>query len=1011
MPILTQPAVASAGTCPANYTQVCKDSASSVDVPGSDYTRFHVTNKVFKNGLGEGFTGGDCTDEAVVGTKYKSGLKSGDCMDYHPATGGPGNLFSQKGNFNFTGTGGHIHNYQPPVAVGSYYRPSMFKFATSRNTTTASRNDWDFTTARHKDADPSKGMIVYLAGHSYSNSPAGNRIVLNTLLNLGYSDSSVELARSEPVGYVTWGVDGANNRIKVAETVFQGTYEQHPPPGPFQDWINYNAASPHSWRFPFTDGHLRAYPLSGLSGTVQDFKSGASWDATTLLPAPASRKLFTAATGSANLGWRTIELKYTETSQATCTKGSKVDALGNRICELSDALSQCSTAGIKTTDLAAGDASGAKGKTLGMFVQQVRGHCAAHDKSTGAIIMEPTLSQCDDKISKWQKNVAKLGGVDHSSPAIVGPTPYLADEKVGNVVVTPWSKRPVVAYFGARDGMLHAVYVSGAPWTSAQGSPQQATLPAATPAGTELWAFLPPGQICGLATNDAMVDANVNVMDVFGDFPTDKNGDGVFDLANPDERPTGVRTWRTILVAAAGEGGSEIFALDVTNPLKPALLWRVGGKENKDDRWDTNKDGDFADLTDHMSKTNPATYATRWFDWNDGDSGTAHIPTDYNTTSATVLDAIKFGRYDYRNMGKTFGTAIGTLWSGRAFRFVAFTATNSADYTNATTPLGYQGVEVFAIDLTTGQRLWQWQKRYERKNAANTVIASNGIPGRPALVDVDNDGSVDRIYVGDLEGHLWELSAVDGRNLNYFPSSAGPTLSFPLFGTAAMTGTGADAALQALFKPQGSAALAQQPLTSPIGVGRFTVVPTALIPYLKDRVAVAQGTMGVDWAIAPTEKGHVYVTPVYPEPGTRLLPPITVSTTPDPRLYGVLKPEAAWDVVLGTGERVFGMPKIVDNEMLVNTSYGSFTGDITGTMNDLGSTLRVTSTGIQKVDDGQKRFGGVLIFGNDLGITSDVGIIRKAGEGKKSTAETKVRDRFTPTSTKSWEQLPDGTLP
>lgn len=1008
------PATVVGVSCATGYTRTCVNSAAAVLVDGVDSTRFETTDRFFVNGLSNTFSGHDCSDEdvnilplpAVQTSKYKAASPiTGPCINYHDDTYGPGNTYAQKGSFNFDGTSGKVKQYrtespagQPPI---TFYKPNTLHFASSRHTATPDESNWDFINARHKDGDPAKGMVVYLAGHSYANSPGGNRVVLNTLLNLGFDDSSIELARSEPVGYVTYGVDGAGKPVVAAQTVFQGTYEQRPPPD-FQDWINYNPDSAKSWRFPFTGGHLRAYDLPALSTSVQDFKSNALWDANGLLPKPAARKIFTALGGSANLGWKNVEVKYTQTAQGTCTVGSKLDNLGRGICLLTDALAQCNTAGVKSTDVQAGDASGALGTKLGGMIQMVRGHCAAHASGgTGSVIMEPADGECDDKISKFQRNIARLGGIDHASPATVGPTAYIGDETLANGNVVRWSKRPVFAYAGARDGMLHAFYVSGdTTWTDGSAS-----LPAGVKAGQEIWAFMPPGQLCGLQTNDAMVDANISVVDVFGDFPIDANGDGVYDLTNANERPTGIRRWRTILVAAVGEGGSELFAMDVTDPLKPALLWRLGGAENRDNRWDANKNGRFGDAGDTMTTSNQASWAYSWAN---------HVPTDYDTTSQAVLNSIKFGKYDYRNLNRTFGTAIGTFSVGRSYRWIAFVATNSADFTTAT-PLGYRGLEVYAIDLINGQQMWHWQQRYTRLTASGFAIADNGIPGRPALVDVDADGSVDRLYVGDMEGHLWELSAVDGRNLNYLTTSVGTKYAFPLFGTPPMVGTGADSTTKDLFKPNGSTELAQQPLTSPIGIGRLTVVPTDLESYLKNRIAVAQGTMGVDWAIAPFEPGHVFVLPVSPESSTRLLPPVTVGGSPDPRLRGLLLPAATWDIALGVGERVYGMPKIVDNQIFLNTSVGSFSGDLTATLNDAGSTYRVTASGNTtvktNVNTGQKRFGGVLLMGTDLIITSDQGIVKQKDQGKTPGVDTKVRDRFTPTTTKTWEQRPEGALP
>src|SRR5205814_68218 len=59
-----------------------------------------------------------------------------------------------------------------------------------------------------------------------------------------------------------------------------------------------------------------------------------------------------------------------------------------------------------------------------------------------------------------------------------------------------------------------------------------------------------------LQSNNAVVDSSPVVIDAYGDF------DG-----------SGIRTWHTVLVASAGGNNREVFALDVTNPLKPVLLW------------------------------------------------------------------------------------------------------------------------------------------------------------------------------------------------------------------------------------------------------------------------------------------------------------------------------------------------------------------------------------------------------------------------------------------------------
>jgi hypothetical protein len=240
-----------------------------------------------------------------------------------------------------------------------------------------------------------------------------------------------------------------------------------------------------------------------------------------------------------------------------------------------------------------------------------------------------------------------------------------------------------------------------------------------------------------------------------------------------------------------------------------------------------------------------------------------------------------------------------------------------------------------------------------------------------------------------------------------------------------MVGAGADATLLAAYKPAASTDLARQPLTSPIGIGRMLQVPTDVEPYLKDRIAVAQGTMGVDWSIAPFEPGHVFVLPVYPE--TMVTPvkdPVTgavalktidtrerkidLASKPELALQGVLLPAADWDIKLAVGERVFGMPKIIGNDIIVNTAFGGFGGDITESLLESGSTLRITGTGgSEQLESIGKAFGGALVMDDSIVVTSASGMVRvKPTDKVEGSTQTNPRNRYTPTDFTTWEQLP-----
>ncbi len=127
-------------------------------------------------------------------------------------------------------------------------------------------------------------------------------------------------------------------------------------------------------------------------------------------------------------------------------------------------------------------------------------------------------------------------------------------------------------------------------------------------------------------------------------------------------------------------------------------------------------------------------------------------------------------------------------------RYVAFvgggydTASNNAS-----------GRAVFAIDLADGNKLWEF-----KLGAANDSRHMNfSVPARPTVADLDYDGYVDRIYVGDVGGQLWkfdisaEATFAGGlvnnwsgkRLLQAAPSQTNPPAAGEFFASEAMYGS------------------------------------------------------------------------------------------------------------------------------------------------------------------------------------------------------------------------------
>lgn len=107
------------------------------------------------------------------------------------------------------------------------------------------------------------------------------------------------------------------------------------------------------------------------------------------------------------------------------------------------------------------------------------------------------------------------------------------------------ANRTPAVYVGANDGMLHAFNANS---------------------GEELWAFIPTpviGNLANLADKEYGSNYHTNYV----------NGSPVVADVCVSGCGGGSAVWRTILVSGLNGGGRGYFALDVTNPGSPALLW------------------------------------------------------------------------------------------------------------------------------------------------------------------------------------------------------------------------------------------------------------------------------------------------------------------------------------------------------------------------------------------------------------------------------------------------------
>ncbi|HUW26608.1 MAG TPA: PilC/PilY family type IV pilus protein [Gallionella sp.] len=177
------------------------------------------------------------------------------------------------------------------------------------------------------------------------------------------------------------------------------------------------------------------------------------------------------------------------------------------------------------------------------LVNYIRGQYGFEDRSANAV---------SDHL--YRKREAVLGDALESQPAFMSKPVFSYPYPGYSAYVTAQASRAGTVYMGANDGMMHAF---------------------AADTGIERWAYVPSMVIPSLwklaDTNYATLHRNyVNGSPTTSDIYCPGNCGGVVDVTYGNSA-----SWRTILVAGLNGGGRGYYALDITVPGTPTLLWEV----------------------------------------------------------------------------------------------------------------------------------------------------------------------------------------------------------------------------------------------------------------------------------------------------------------------------------------------------------------------------------------------------------------------------------------------------
>jgi Tfp pilus tip-associated adhesin PilY1 len=313
----------------------------------------------------------------------------------------------------------------------------------------------------------------------------------------------------------------------------------------------------------------------------------------------------------------------------------------------------------------------------------------------------------------------KMGDSFHSSPVSVAtPNPLFFDNndtgskaydtfRVDNQRTSANGERIIL--LGANDGQLHAIKTGDNETETSGGG------------GSEVWSFVPPSHLPRLKLltenlHHYFVDGSTTAADIWVASGAETAIGTVDKIASE---------WKTLMLTSMGRGAvgtlwssssgcdtgfsadydsttykyyCGYYAFDVTDTVNtPTYLWRIGGKT--------------------------------------GALGTSDGPYWGQPWSKMFI-----GRVRINNIEKWVGF-IGGGFSDEDCQQSGCTGPNDVK----------AGKGFFVVDLNDGTILWRY-------TSATDGTMKYDLAARPVAVDTDNDGFVDRAYIGDTFGNVWRFN-------------------------------------------------------------------------------------------------------------------------------------------------------------------------------------------------------------------------------------------------------------
>lgn len=386
-----------------------------------------------------------------------------------------------------------------------------------------------------------------------------------------------------------------------------------------------------------TNGKLSSYADWSQSGTTLSSDSVNKTPALLDLRDPTSRTIYTYDPSNAS-----PLTPFQWASMSTAMKNYfKVAAIGT-LTQMCASGTECLPSASKVDSAAAGSDTGVGGINLVNFLRGDRSN-------------EGTAST-----AYYRQRTHVLGDIVDSQ-AVYVKTPMFNYVDAGYTAFrTANSARQPMLYVGANDGMVHAFKAD---------------------TGAEAWAYIPSMLVPNLYK---LADKFYNANHTFYVNATPRQGDVYFDGA-----------WHTVLIGGLGAGGRGFYALDITSPTTPKVLWEFTHDTSKTTGYTTDADLGYSFGLPIITKLSDGTWV-------------AIVTSGYNNVSP--------------------GTGHGIVW-----------------VLNVKT-----GAIIKKIDTGAGST--------STTTGCSTSPCPSGLAKISAYVDSGNDNNqTRRIYGGDLLGNVWRI--------------------------------------------------------------------------------------------------------------------------------------------------------------------------------------------------------------------------------------------------------------